>query len=345
MRRSGRAALLAALLLIPAAAGASVWKGSTEAADTVDIRAAAEGILERVSLRVGERIEAGKTVAVTRETRAFAPIDGRVNGIKVLEGEKCGETVLTIEPLSPYTVYCTVESAWRTHENTLLHPGQRVWVRCDTDGSHRAVGRVTMVAGGEYALEILGGDLFVGEAVIVFREGSFDEKDRMGKGTVVSSEAVNCTGEGYLTRLAVSEGEEVERGELLFTTASAVQTATVCPAGGWVISVAVSEGSSVKETSTVATVATRVQLRVEADMADAAALRTGTRLYYARADDPHTLRPCRVTRVYLIRKDEKNADTPAKEEQRKIAAVLEPLDEPLLPVGLTVTVTDEKAEE
>ena len=341
MKRIGWPALLAALLLTPALAGASVWQGATEAADTVDVKAAAEGILEQVPLRVGEMAEAGTVAAVTRTERVFAPIDGRVNGIKVLEGEKCGDTVLTIEPLSPYTVYCTVESAWRTHENALLHPGQRVWIRCDTDGSHRAVGRVTLVSGGEYVLEVLGGDLFVGEAVIVFREGSFDEKDRLGKGTAVSSEAVNCTGEGYLLKLAVSEGEEGERGELLFETASALQTETLCPASGWVTAVSVSEGSSVKETSTVATLATRVQLRVEAEMADAAGLREGAELRYTRADDPHTLRPCRVTRVYLITRDEKNAVTSAQTEQRKIAAVLEPLDEPLLPIGLTVSVTDE----
>ena len=89
--------LAAALCLLPAAALGSVWQGSVEAARTAEVRATADGILERVPLRPGEWVTADTEAAVIRESRVFAPFDGRVNGIRVLEGEEAaGQTVLTL---------------------------------------------------------------------------------------------------------------------------------------------------------------------------------------------------------------------------------------------------------
>ena len=323
--------LAAALCLLPAAALGSVWQGSVEAARTAEVRATADGILERVPLRPGEWVTADTEAAVIRESRVFAPFDGRVNGIRVLEGEEAaGQTVLTVEPVSPYDVYCSVKDAYKTVENTRVSGGQRVWIRCSADGSHRAVGRVTTVDGLDFHVEILGGELFIGESVFVYREGSFKDGDRLGTGTVLESEETGIRATGVILSLRVTEGEEVERGQLLFTLASSDELTARCGAEGWVTEVLVQAGGSAKENDILARVATQMQLSVEAGTADAAALREGTELSYWRADDPHTLHACRVTRVLKDVGSE------------KLTAVLEPLEETDLPVGLTVYVTDEK---
>ena len=152
--------LLALLLALPAAVSASVWQGTVETAETSDVRAGAEGIVETLPLRVGEYVTAATEAAGIRESRVFAPFDGRISGIRILEGEEAaGQTVMTLEPVSPYDLYCSVKDAYKTVENTTVSGGQRVWIRCAADGSHRAVGRITTVDGLEFHAEILGGEL------------------------------------------------------------------------------------------------------------------------------------------------------------------------------------------
>ena len=73
--------LLALLLALPAAVSASVWQGTVETAETSNVRAGAEGIVETLPLRVGEYVTAATESVVIRESRVFAPFDGRISGI------------------------------------------------------------------------------------------------------------------------------------------------------------------------------------------------------------------------------------------------------------------------
>ncbi len=322
--------LLALLLALPAAVSASVWQGTVETAETSDVRAGAEGIVETLPLRVGEYVTAATEAAGIRESRVFAPFDGRISGIRILEGEEAaGQTVMTLEPVSPYDLYCSVKDAYKTVENTTVSGGQRVWIRCAADGSHRAVGRITTVDGLEFHAEILGGELFIGEAVFIYREGSFKDEDRLGTGTVVESDETSITAEGVILSMEVAEGEEVERGELLFTLASSDALTARCGAEGWVTEILAGAGESVKENAVLARISTAQQLAVEAQVEDAAVLREGAQLSYWRADDPHSLHACRVKRVLKDVGSE------------KITAILESTEEKVMPIGLTVYVTDE----
>lgn len=322
--------LAALILALPAAAMASVWQGAVETAETYDVRAGAEGIVETLPLRVGEYVTADTEAAGIRESRVFAPFDGRVSGIRVLEGEEAaGQTVLTLEPVSPYEVYCSVKDAYKTVQNTKVSGGQRVWVRCAADGSHRAVGRITTVDGLEFHTEILGGELFIGESVFIYREGSFKDEDRLGTGTVVESDETGISAKGVILSMEVAEGEEVERGELLFTLASSDALVTRCGAEGWATEILAEAGKNTEENAVLARISTAQQLAVEAQVEDTEVLKEGAQLSYWRADDPHTLHACRVKRVLKDVGSE------------KITAVLESLEEEVLPIGLTVYVTDE----
>ena len=308
-----------------------VWTGTTAAAQTEELLAGADGILSKIHVRAGQAVSAGETVWTFRETPAFAPFDGRVTAVYAEEGEETdGGLVMTIEPLSPYFVSCSVKKATRTEENTLVRAGQRVWIRCSKDGSHRAPGRVTSVDGLTFRVEALGGDLFVGESVFVFREGSFDDADKIGTGTVLTANAAESRAAGTVRSLAVRAGETVERGQLLYRTADGESDEVKSRCGGWVTEVFAAEGDAVLEETAVARVATAVRIVLETDRGDREALRAGTRLRFWRADDPHTLRECRVVRVLTY------TDSDA------MTVELEPEDGELLPVGISVGVTNER---
>ena len=329
--KSWLALLPLAALLLAAPASAGVWQGTTTAAETLEIRAGADGVLERLDLRVGQAVAEGETVGEIRKTMSFAPLDGTVTAVYARAGEEPDDDlVLTIEPTALYTVYCSVKKAKRSVDNTLVHGGDRVWIRCSQDGSHRAMGRIILVDGDEYRVEVTGGDLFVGEAVFIYREGSYSDADLIGTGTVLQTAAVKSTAKGVVLSLAVSAGEKVERGQLLYTTASTERTDVVSRVSGWVTALSKEEGDSVREEGTVAKVATDVRITVTTGLSDRSALRAGTELRCWRADDPHNLIPCRVVRVLTHTGSE------------EMTAELVPLDGERLPLGMTVSVTDEK---
>lgn len=332
MKGKSFAALLSCLALLAAApASAFVWQGTVTARETLEIRAGADGVLESFDLKVGQAVTEGETVGAIRKTMLFAPVDGTVTAVYAREGEKPdGGLVLTIEPTSLYTVYCSVKKAKRSVDNTLVHGGDRVWIRCSQDGSHRAMGRIILVDGDEYRVEVQGGDLFVGESVFVYREGSYSDSDLIGTGTVLQTAAVKCETDGVVLSLSVSAGERVERGQLLCCAASTEKTEVTSRVSGWVTELSAQEGDSVKEEATLARVATQTRVNVTADLSDRAALRAGTALSYWRADDPHTLRPCRVARVLT------HADSGT------LTAEILPQDGELLPLGMTIGITDEK---
>lgn len=332
MKGKGFFALSALLVLLQTnSVSAEVWQGTTTATETLEIRAGAEGILESLPLRIGQLVFEGETVGKIRKTPAFSPVDGTITAVYAREGEDPDDgLVMTIEPTPLYTIYCSVKKAKRSIDNTLVHGGERVWIRCSQDGSHRAMGRIILVDGDEYRVEVLGGDLFVGEAVFIYREGSFSDADLIGTGTVLQTAPVESKTDGVILSLYVSAGETVERGQLLYTTASKLRTDIVSRVTGWVTVLSTEEGDSIKEEETVARVVTEVRITLETDLSSRAALRAGTEMRYWRADDPHTLRPCRVTRVL----------THTGSEEMTVELI--PLDEELLPLGMTIGVTNEK---
>ena len=130
-------------LLLPAAALAEVYEGTTAATDTVTVRSEAVGTVEALDATAGQRVTAGDALATLSPTRTFAAQDGTVSLVEVKEGEDADGTVLEIAPVERYQVYCTVSKAYQSAASTLIHSGETVYIRCTSDGTHRAVGIVT----------------------------------------------------------------------------------------------------------------------------------------------------------------------------------------------------------
>ena len=280
--------LLAALALATAPALAETYSGTTVASRTTALVSASGGVLESLSLLPGQSVAAGETVGSTRAEKVFAAWDGTVALCHAGAGDSVDGTVLEISPTSRYTVYCTVDGAYGDPETELVHTGEQLYLRCTANGTHKAVGVVTSIDGAEYQVEIIGGELYVGEVVNLYRDADFSAARRVGVGTAVVAEPIEYSASGTLIELCVQEGEEVERGELLFTYAQGDETQIICPAVGVVASVLVAPGDVLKIGQSVAELVQPgdVRIQVQLTAADAARIQFGDAATYIRADDP-----------------------------------------------------------
>lgn len=268
------AALLLALAALAAPALAEVYEGTTAALSTVAVTAEASGTVEALDVCAGQRVEAGTRLAALRAEKTFAAQEGTVSLIYAGEGDDVSGTVLEITPVERYTIHCTVDKAYQSAESTLVHGGETVYVKCTADGTHRAVGVVTQIDGDEYRVLTLGGELYVGETVYLYRDEAFTTALRVGIGTVLASDTEAYEAEGSLSLLRVSEGDFVERGQLLYAIGGGEIAA---PAGGIVANVSIQPGDRIEEDQVIAEIvpedAIGVEIRV--DETAAAAIRPG----------------------------------------------------------------------
>ncbi len=215
-------AIAAALLLaVPVLASAEEeFEGNVVAEDAVPITAPYGGTIQSVSLLEGALISAGDPVATIRTTKVLAPEDGTVRGVFAQEGDALDDnaTVLYIAPVSKYTISCTVEKAYDALENKYVRIGETVYIRNKRDGSYRAEGIVTSVNGSGYTVQTTAGQLYMEDTVYIYRDKDYSDESRIGSGTVGRTPELSITGSGSLLKVYVTDGEEVERGQLLFET-------------------------------------------------------------------------------------------------------------------------------
>ena len=270
--------LLLTALLATSGARAEVYSGQTVAASTLRVEVADGEALLNVRAQSGEQVCAGDVLADLATTRVFASQDGTAVRLRAEEGDRVSGAVLEIAPVSPYVIYCTVDGARSRPETMLVHAGETLYVRCTADGTHRAVGTVSQIDGAEYRLCVTGGELYIGETVYLYRDADFSSDQRVGVGTVISSETEVYESDGTLLRLCVEEGAQVERGELLYECVPGERAALASPVDGVVL----------EADATGFTLAPLAEICVEAqvDEAVAARLRAGDGVSLVYAADP-----------------------------------------------------------
>ena len=275
---------LCALCLTGAARAEIALSGTVAAREAAAVTANTGGSVEEVFVRAGDRVEEGDVVATVALTGIYAPADGTVRGIMAEAGDSAGETVLSIAPMSKYTVTADISDAYDSAANKHVTVGETVYMECSRDGSHVAVGRVVKAEGSAYTVEVTGGELYMEEKVYIYRDEEHSSSARIGSGTVSRTAELAVSGSGRVAELYVSEGERVERGQLLFTCVEAdtVEDALLggeirSTASGVVASVAAQAGQQAAVGSTVLTVYPTegfcVELSVEE--ADLAAVNVG----------------------------------------------------------------------
>lgn len=256
-------ACLLAMSLLGISACAEVYAGETVATQLSTVAVNAGGVLDGLSVSVGEVVQAGDIIGTVRAEPVFAAQDGTVAVLHAAEGDDVAGPVLEIAPVELYEIYCTVESAYTSPETQLIHSGEQVYICCKADGTHRAIGIVTQIDSDEYRVETIGGELYVGEVVRLYRDASFSTSQCVGIGTVVSSDAVTYEADGTIVEMCVEEGEAVERGELLFRVADGESTLAVSDVTGVVTEVLAAEGDRVEQGQALASIAPLEGIRVE----------------------------------------------------------------------------------
>jgi len=108
------------------------------------------------------------------------------------------------------------------------------------------------------------------ETVAIYRSADLDSESRLGQGTVSRTAETPVTGSGSILRVHVSEGEQVERGQLLFETVNgsldglyATDNQVVSQVSGIVAQLNASVGATVNKGDTLLTVYPRESLQVE----------------------------------------------------------------------------------
>ena len=321
--------LTAIMALTVTWACADTFSGTVNALRTEQLLIPADGVLEAFDLEVGQTLSAGEQVGHVRPTKVFSPLTGTVAAVHLEVGDSADGTVLEIDPLSKYTVTCTITGYAKTVENALIHSGETLHIRCTADGTHRATGIVTTITGAEYTVEVTGGELYVGETVYLYRDPACRTESLVGKGTVTAHDTTPISGSGVILTLRAGVGDTVERGQWLFSTASDDQTAVISPVTGVVTEVNVKKGASVREEQAAALIAVGRTLRVSVTADDAPLFSKGDTWYYTRNDDSHeTHLPATVLRVLT------------NENDASATVELSPQDDSL-PLGLGIYITDE----
>ncbi len=285
MRNKVWISLCLCILCLTGTAGAEITlSGMIAAREAVAVTARAGGSVEEVTVRAGDWIETGEVVAAVATTAVYAPTDGTVRGIMTEVGGSAAEMVLSIAPMSKYTVTADISDAYDSTANKYVNVGETVYMECSRDGSHVAVGRIVKAEGSAYTVEVTGGELYMEETVYIYRDEDYSSSSRIGSGTVSRTAELTVAGTGRVAELYVTEGETVERGQLLFTCVEAATVEDALCGGeicstmdGVVASVAVQTGQTLEVGATVLTVYPREGFCAELDVeeADLAAIRAG----------------------------------------------------------------------
>ena len=318
--------ITAVLMMLTGSALADTYVGKTSAQFTVPITASESGIVESLSMQAGQRVEKEETLATLRSEKCFATQEGTVTTVSAAAGDSVSGTLIEVMPLETYTVYCSVEKAYKSAETTLIHSGETVYMKCTRDGTHLAVGVITQIDGSEYQVLTLGGELYVGETVYVYRDRDFTAKQRIGIGTVLSSDTETYEANGKLSRLCVSTGDYVERGQLLYELGGGTQKAEC---GGIVTSVSIQAGDMVSEDQMIGEIAPDEALCVEVqvDETSVAAIRAGDKAAMIPASqEDETSFAGTVTQISEI------------SDSDQYTVWIRPETDQLLPLGMTVEV-------
>ncbi len=305
------AALMALCLLSCSALAELSFDGSVVSSGSKPVRAPFGGIVGDVKLRAGDLVKVGDTVASMLTTRVYAPQDGVVGSVFAQPGDgaegitKRYGAVLYIEPVDRYTVAANTEKAYNSSTTKYVHIGERVYLCCTQDGSHRGSARVTGVESADeagvtkYTLEVTGGDFYIGETVGIFRSADYASSSRIGRGVVGQATAIAVEGTGSILKMHVAAGDTVERGQLLFECVDgtldglyAGDSDVVCDVAGIVATVDVQNGATVTKDANLITVYPFDSLQIEAqvDALDIASIHSGDAVEIEFDLDPDALK-------------------------------------------------------
>lgn len=289
-----------ALLLCAAPALAEVYSGTTAANQLMRITASASAQVEQIYACSGDTVARGDVLAALRATRVFASESGVVARIQAEEGQKISGTALEVQPVSRYDIYCTVSEAYASTENMLIHSGETLYLRCTANGTHQGTAAVTSIDGETYMAQAIGGEFYNGETVYLYRDPEYAYSSLVGIGTVVSASSRTYEADGKILKLHVSEGEYVERGELLYEFIDGDSAEITASADGILYAAELQAGDAAQKGQTVFSIVSwddiRIEIEVEEEAAATLCIGDSVAMTYA-CDAEETLVPGEIAEI------------------------------------------------
>ena len=275
-------ALLSALCLLTGAAAADTLNasGTVEPGETVTIFAPIGGKVGSVKVEKGMKVEAGEILAEMKTEKVYAPADGKITGIFVRPGDDAEEAVnsygavMYLEGSTLYTVSASTGKAYSSVETTLVHVGETVYLQCRKAKTRTGVGVITAVDGSSYTVQVTEGSFIVGDSVYIYRDGTYATETRIGGGSVSRVSPVAVSAAGAVVSVAVQDGDQVRKGDLLMETLEGswdayemTGTRILAETDGVVAEVSVAQGDTVSKGGAMIKIYPISGMRVEAVIA------------------------------------------------------------------------------
>ena len=277
-------ALISAALLLSACAMADTitFTGIVTASETYEVYAPIGGTVEKVEGEVGQRVKPDDVIVRLSTTKVYTEESGTVTGVFGQPGdnaetvaEKYG-AVMVIEGESVYSIAASTDNAYNSTATKFVHVGENVYLSCYSDGKHTGTGMITAIEGTDYTVRVTSGEFLIGETVNIYRGDSAVSTQRIGRGTLNRLSPTAVTGSGSIVAFAVSSGDTVERGDLLFETLDGsfdglYMSGSDITAGvnGTISQIDAQQGSKIEKDSVIAVIYPEGSMRVEAQVEEA----------------------------------------------------------------------------
>lgn len=318
------ALLVALLLTCPAAlaedlSGYAIANGTVTAVTFVDVTAPFSGTLETFDLSAGDQVSEGDALFSMMLTTVYAPEGGTVT-LFAQPGDDASAVMghygalASVETEIPTQIAASTAGAYNNKENHILYVGETLYFRSSAAGREEGRGRVILVDGSSYVVDILEGDFDVGESFSLYRNDRYEGRDNVGRGTVIRRSPVFVMGAGRVHELLVKDGDVVEANQPILTlmTADAAPGASpviLAPQDAVVASVTVSPGQQVWKGQVLARLYLTDALEVvaEVDEVNLHGLRVGDRLPLTLDVDEETVLYGIVTEISALGVTRQNA--------------------------------------
>lgn len=219
-------AALVACAMLPAcclAEGSLHIDGQIEAVKVKTITAPFGGMVGDFSVREGDLLEAGTEMFTISTTPVYADFDGKVTGVFAQPGDSTAsvmnryQALCYLEREELYTAECSTSGADSDNEDKIVHVGEIVYLKSSNDSDRTGVARITGVEGKNYTIEVIAEeDMRLNEQIKVYRDDDHSSDDCIGSGRLRRIDPVPVTAQGYVSRVHVTDGQRVQRGDLLF---------------------------------------------------------------------------------------------------------------------------------
>ena len=276
------ALIVSAVLLAPCALADSItFTGTVAASGTYEVYAPIGGTVEAVNAQAGQKVAANDVLVKLSTTKVYAEESGTVTAVFGQPGDSADTVaqkygaVMYIEGESVYSIDASTDNAYNSTATKFVHVGEAVFLSCYSDGSHTGGGVITAVQGTGYTVQVTSGEFLIGETVNVYRGDSAVSTQRIGRGTLNRTSPTAVTGSGSIVAFAVSPGDAVQRGDLLFETLDGAfsglyMSGSEIAAGvsGTVSQINAQQGGALQKDGVVAVIYPEGAMRVEAQIAE-----------------------------------------------------------------------------